>query len=121
MDSTLGVRLHDSEKGRHWGLELAARVVNTQNRVGEIRTTLGGVTDAFEERTPGFTVYNLRGYWNVRKNLNLIGGIDNLLDKTYQEHLDLRLRGPENFNLLPAITRVYSPGFTPYAGINWVF
>ncbi len=131
MDSLFGIRLHDSDKGRRWGIELAARVVNTQDLLGTIRT--GGATEltTIEERTPGFTVYNVRGYWNVKKNLSLIGGIDNLLDKTYQEHLDLRLRGPEES--APGAgdsfadvtgqgpTRVWSPGFTPYVGVNWIF
>lgn len=120
MDSTLGIRFHDSEGGRRWGIEFAARVVNDQYRTGQIRIAGGtDVTTDFEERTPGFTVYNLRGYWNVKKNLNLIAGIENLLDKTYQEHLDLRLLGPTGFP--GTATRVWAPGFTPYAGINWVF
>jgi outer membrane receptor protein involved in Fe transport len=131
MDSIFGIRLHDSEKGKRWGVEFAARVVNTQNLLGTIRT--GGATEltTIEERTPGFTVYNIRGYWNARKNLTFIAGIDNLLDKAYQEHLDLRLLGPGEDppgagNSFADVTgqgptRVWSPGFTPYAGINWVF
>jgi outer membrane receptor protein involved in Fe transport len=131
MDSLFGIRLHDSERGRHWGLELAARVVNTQNLLGTIRT--GGLTEltTIEERTPGFTVYNVRGYWNARKNLSFIAGIENVFDKAYQEHLDLRLLGPQasapgagdSFRDVTGQgpTRVWSPGFTPYAGVNWIF
>jgi iron complex outermembrane receptor protein len=119
MDSSVGIRLHDSDKGRRWGVEFAARVVNDQFRTAKILTAGGADLTPLEERTPGFTVYNLRGYWNVKKNLNLIGGIDNLLDKNYQEHLDLRLSGPAGF---PAdTTRVLSPGCTPYIGVNWIF
>jgi len=128
MDSDLGIRFHDPEGGRRWGIEFAARVVNTQYRLGQIRIVGDGVTgqggeSSFEERTPGFTVYNLRGYWNVKKNFNIIGGIDNLLDKTYQEHLDLRLLGPADFAAATGHgpTRVWEPGFTPYVGVNWIF
>jgi outer membrane receptor protein involved in Fe transport len=123
MDSLFGVRFHDADGGRRWGIEFAARVVNDQFRVGQIRILGTPDVTPIEQRTPGFTVCNLRGYWNVRKNLNLIGGIDNLFDKTYQEHLDLRLSGPTGFEAATGqgMTRVLAPGFTPYAGINWIF
>jgi iron complex outermembrane receptor protein len=129
LDSMLGLRFHDPDGGRRWGIEFAARVVTQQDRTGQIRVAGGSeVTTNFEERTPGFTVYNLRGYWNARKNLNFVAGIENLLDKTYQEHLDLRLLGPTGPNpggfegaTGQGPTRVLSPGFTPYAGVNWVF
>jgi len=120
LDTVVGLRLHDAEKGRTWGIELGARIVDDQSRAAWIRT--GETISPLEEATPGFTVWNLRGYWNVKKNFNLIGGIDNLFDKTYQEHLDLRLLGPNlnNAAVFPA-TRVLAPGFTAYAGFNWVF
>jgi outer membrane receptor protein involved in Fe transport len=72
-----------------------------------------------EERTPGFTVWNLRTYYNYTKDFTLVAGIDNLFDRNYQEHLDLRLLGPSYFPG-PA-TRVLSPGFTPYFALNWVY
>ncbi len=40
-------------------------------------------------------VCNLRGYYNYSKNLTFVGGVDNLFNKNYQEHLDLRLAGPD--------------------------
>lgn len=119
LDSSLGLRLHDSERGRTWGIELIARVVDDQSRVAWIRTSGGSELTQLEEITPGFTVWNLRGYWNLTEKLNLIGGIDNLFDKTYQEHLDLRALGPATFPANP--TRVLAPGFTAYAGVNWLF
>ena len=117
LDTTLGLRLHDTDKGRRWGVECAARVVTTQDRLGTIRL-LGTTDTVIEERTPGFTVWNLRGYYNYTKDFTLIAGIANLFDRNYQEHLDLRLLGPTGFG---APTRVLSPGFTPYFALKWVY
>lgn len=117
LESTVGLRLHDPDQGRRWGIELAARMVHAQHRLGTIR--LGGVPEVVEEATPGFTVWSLRGYYNFHKNLNVVAGIDNLFDRTYQEHLDLRLLGPDYFPGPP--TRVLEPGFTPYLSVRWIF
>jgi outer membrane receptor protein involved in Fe transport len=117
MESTVGLRFHDTEKGQRWGFDVAARMAATQDQLGMIRM-IGGST-VVEQRTPGFTTCYIRGYWNMRKNLRLIAGIDNIFNRAYQEHLDLRQSGPANFNF--AETRVMQPGFSPYAGINWVY
>jgi outer membrane receptor protein involved in Fe transport len=117
LDTTVGVRLHNPEKERSWEIELAARIVNDQNRLGTIR--LLGTSTTVEERTGGFTVWHLRGYWNYTKNFHLIAGIDNLFDRTYQEHLDLRILGPTGFPAPP--TRVWAPGITPYFAVNWIY
>jgi len=119
LESTVGLRLHDPDQGRRWGIELAARMVHSQHRLGTIR--LGGAPEVIEEATPGFTVWGLRGYYNFHKNLNVVAGIDNLFDRTYQEHLDLRLRGPIGYAVDHPTTRVLEPGFTPYFGVRWIF
>jgi outer membrane receptor protein involved in Fe transport len=41
-----------------------------------------------EVSTPGFTVFDLRGYWQATPNLLLISGVETLGDKLYREHLD---------------------------------
>ena len=117
LESTLGLRVHDCDQGRRWGIELAARIVDNQELTAFIRS--GNTSVSAEERTPGFAVWRLRGYWNRTENLSFVAGIDNLFDRNYQEHLDLRLLGPGSFPADP--TRVLSPGFTPYFGFNWVF
>jgi iron complex outermembrane receptor protein len=117
LDSTVGLRLHDVDKGRRWGIEMAARMVADQDRRGVIRSGPGTVI--LEEHTGGFTVCNLRGYWNYTENLRLVAGINNLFDRNYQEHLDLRLFGPTGFPL-PA-TRVWTPGITPYFAVDWTY
>ncbi|MHC4400066.1 MAG: TonB-dependent receptor [Planctomycetota bacterium] len=126
LEGVVGFRLHDPEGGRRWGIELAARIVDNQNRLGAARSF--GQPVVLETPTPGFTVFHLRGYWNRTENLSLVAGVDNLFDKAYQEHLDLRLFGPgavQGVGASPAYpgpaTRVLSPGFTPYVGVDWVF
>ena len=62
-------------------MEIEARIVDNQDRVAR---TL------FEFETGGFTVWNLRSYWQARDNLMLIAGVENFTDKFYREHLDFR-------------------------------
>lgn len=124
FDSRLGLRLTDRCGGRRWGIEGIARVVNDQDQLGVIRigTTQVIGTAPVELLTPGFTVYNLRGYYNVTDNFNVVGGIDNVFDKQYLEHLDLRYAAQPlpGGGVIPP-TRVLSPGFSPYLGVEWTY
>ncbi len=113
-----GIRLHDANGGQYWAVEMGMRAVARQGRVGLIRTA--GVPDQFlaiEQATPNFITANLRGYLNYTENLSFVGGIDNMFDTNYIEHLDLRLQ-PQN-GVFPALF-AFSPGFTFYSGIQWV-
>ena len=62
-------------------VEVTARSVMGQH---EVAATLGEVP------TPGFTVFDLRGFWQVTPNLLLVSGVENFGDKFYREHLDPR-------------------------------
>ena len=64
-----------------WNVELAARIVNSQNQVA---STLD------ESRTPGFTVWDLRSFWEVGDNVTLVTGVENFTDTDYREHFDFR-------------------------------
>ena len=75
------MRLHQPGENPLWGLELMARLVDNQDRVA---ASLG------EQVTPGFTIWNLRGYLQATDDLLLIAGVENLGDKFYREHLDYR-------------------------------
>ncbi len=120
FEGTVGLRYHDPEKQR-WGIEMETRMVAIQDRLGTIRVQGSDELFVAEERTPGFTVWNLRCYYNCTKNFHLIAGIDNLLNRNYQEHLDLRLFGPPGTPLGSTVTRVLEPGMSPHFGLNWVF
>jgi outer membrane receptor protein involved in Fe transport len=81
LEARLGLRVHEARTNPRWAVEFTARVVDEQDRFAE---SLG------EVGTPGFLVFDLRSYWQVNKNLLLTAGVENLGDKNYQEHLDLR-------------------------------
>ena len=89
-------------------------MVDRQHREGLLRAVGPGVVPV-EEETPGFTTAYIRGFWHVGENVHLVGGVENLFDRTYVEHLDLRLPDQGAFTN----TVAYSPGITPYFGIEW--
>lgn len=128
LDTRLGFRFHDPRGGQKWGIEWFARVVDNQDRVGYIRGPGPGGVIQLEQPTPGFTTFNLRAYYNWTPNMHLIGGIDNMFDRNYLEHLDTRLVGqtgpqplfPPSDGFFPNLYN-FRPGFTPYAGFEWVF
>jgi outer membrane receptor protein involved in Fe transport len=97
-EARIGLRFHEDRKNPRWGTEIFARWVENQDRVA---TSLGEVTSA------GFTVWNLRAYWQAREGILLTAGVENLFDKYYREHLDLLTgRG------------VYQPGISGYVGVE---
>lgn len=79
FQARLGLRWHDPER-KKYGVELYARVVNRQTRVS---------THLFEPTTPGFTTCDLRAYWQFSEHLRLNGGIENITNKNYLEHLSV--------------------------------
>lgn len=119
LDTRVGVRVHDADAGKFWNVEMAGRIVAPQDRLGVVRvgdlTTVG--TTTLESRTSGFFTIDLRGYWTPRGNdsLTWTGGILNLTDTRYVEHLDVRLPAVNGFNAAFA----YAPGITPYLGVEW--
>ena len=116
LSSTLGLRVHDSDKGRRWGVETSVQVVAKQTRLGEISE--GGVATQVETPTAAFGVCNLRGYYNYTKDISFMAGIDNLTNTNYQTALDIRY---------PAISGQYSPlhvwepGISPFVGMKCKF
>lgn len=130
LEGRTGLRLHDAQGGKKWAIQMVARIVNDQDRIGGVRVGIAppyGVSD-FEMPTPGFTTVATRGYYIVNDNLSLVGGIDNLFDNNYLEHLSLRLppdQGdtndpPGTADDIPA-TYVFAPGFSPYFGVEWTY
>lgn len=80
LDSRLGIRIHDPQQQPRWMLDLGARIVASQDRVA---TSLGEVP------TSSFTVYNVRGNWQINDTWNFSAGIENIFDRFYREHLDI--------------------------------
>ena len=79
FQSRMGLRWHDPSR-KQYGVELSARVVAAQYHVS---------TRLSEPRTPGFTTFDLRGYWQFNKHLKLNGGIENLTNLNYLEALSV--------------------------------
>jgi outer membrane receptor protein involved in Fe transport len=101
LQSRLGLRFHQPCKNPAWGVEFSARVVDNQDRVA---------SSLLELPSPGFTTYDIRSYWRATDNLLLLAGIENLTDKYYHEHLDLRTgRG------------VFQPGINFYFGFELTY
>lgn len=98
LETRLGLVIQDPSVSPAWGLEFMARVVDNQDRIAE---TLGEIA------TPGFTTYDLRGYRRFGGWL-LTGGVENLTNKFYREHIDYR-----------SGLGVYRPGIGAYVGVEW--
>lgn len=65
--------------------------------------------------TAGWATLDLFGSYAVRENVRLIGGINNVLDKTYAQHLSRR-------NVFDtSVTRVNEPGRTVYVSMQMTF
>lgn len=126
LEGRVGLRLHDPEGGNRWGVELLARAVARQFRLGTLRVgepeSDSGLRQIVEQPTGGFTVWNLRSYYNMTERLSVVLGINNVFDRNYIEHLSLRFpqQGPPPNPAIPA-AGVLSAGFTPYVGINWTY
>lgn len=102
LRSVIGLRLQNPDSERPWSIEVAARIVATQNRIA----------GSLEELpTGGFTTADLRGSWQVRPGVGLIAGIENFTDETYQEHFDFRLDDGSRV-LRPGINYYFSTEFT---------
>lgn len=80
-----GIRVHewlnDPNQAPIWSVEFALRSVMPQDSVA---LSLG------ELPTPGFTVFDIRSYWQARENLLLTAGVENVSNILYREHLDPR-------------------------------
>lgn len=83
LESRLGLRLHDPHEQSRWAVEFSTRIVDNQDRVAR---------SLFETATDGFTVWDLRTYWNPSDRWLLVAGVENITDKSYFEHLDFRAR-----------------------------
>jgi outer membrane receptor protein involved in Fe transport len=79
LEMRTGFRVHPPTATPRWQVEFSARTVMGQNNVA---------TSLQELTTPGFTVFDVRSYWQVRKWWLVSAGVENFGDKLYREHLD---------------------------------
>lgn len=97
FQSRSGIRWHDPT-GKRYGVEFAIRAVTGQNQVA---------ASLLEPTTPGFTTYDLRGFWHVNEHLKLSGGVENITNKNYLEHLNVH------------VPPVLEPGTNLFVGVQW--
>ncbi len=97
LESRLGILIREAEFDPDWTIELSARIVDSQNRVAS--------GSLLEQATPGFTTFDVRGFWRPYDDVSLIFGVLNLTDRHYREHLDNR-----------AGNQLFQPGITGYVG-----
>lgn len=87
LDTRVGLRYQRPV----WGFEFAARIVDDQGRIAQSIFTDGVTSTSLAEQvTPGFTVLDIRGFYTINDVWRLVGGVENIGDRFYQEHLDAR-------------------------------
>ena len=107
LESRIGIRLHGAERDPSWNIELSARIVDQQNRVA---------TSLLEGSTAGFTLWDLRSFWQVNDRILLVGGVENLTNKNYREYLDFR-----PIDVGSRSREVFQPGVNFYFGSEVVY
>ena len=72
-----------------------------------------------EQKTSGYGVVNIDGQYFVNKDLSLRVGVDNILDKNYQNHLGgyNRVKGTD----IPVMSRLPSEGISAWAEVTYSF
>ncbi|EIJ35623.1 TonB-dependent copper receptor [Thiothrix nivea] len=86
--------------GTKWAAGTRVRFATGQDRID---TAMVGVTEVGE--SAGYGVLDAYGRYNLSKSTKVRFGVDNLLDKTYAEHVSRR-----NLDLSGTIERVNEPG-----------
>jgi len=99
----VGIRFSEPVEDR-WCIEFSCRMVRAQDHPA---VTLSEVP------APGYTTFNAKAYYRVRKNVRVSLDIENLLNRAYTEPGSLAIIGP---NGLP--TFVEEPGISALMGVE---
>ena len=87
---------------RAWGLNLTGTFVASKQAVATTRetTTTPTLADSATQlfNVPGYSVFDLSGYWQINKTWRMNAGVYNLTDKRYWDYASAR-------NLQPAVAR----------------
>lgn len=98
-----------------WQLGGLVRLVQHQHRVA---IGQGNIAGQDITATAGFGTLSLNTNYQYSNALQLSAGVDNVLDKTYAEHLSRSGAAVSGFD---QIDRVNEPGRTLWANLNWRF
>lgn len=97
-----------------WSAGLLLRAVDGQSRVAPGQ---GNVVGLDLGKTGGFAVLSMNGSYRVSSQISLAAGIDNLLDRSYAEHLNLA--GSADFGYPADPVRINEPGRTAWLKLIW--
>lgn len=109
-------RLSASYDNRRWSAGALLRLVASQDRVSP---SLGNVVGRDLGPSGGFAVFSLNAGYRINERLRLAGGIDNLFDRDYAEHLNLA--GNSAFGYPSEPVRIHEPGRTAWVKLNASF
>jgi iron complex outermembrane recepter protein len=103
LQSRAGVRLLGEIGDSPFSIEVAARIVDDQDRVA---------SSLLESGTPGFTVWDTRGVLQMTESISVFAGVENFTDRNYREHFDFRSQNGQS---------VRQPGVNFYFGSELVY
>jgi len=108
-------RLGLSYESRHYSLGGLARLVGRQSKIdiGSGNIVSNGMDLG---PTAGFAVFSLNAGFRIKQTVLITGGIDNLFDRTYAEHLS---RGGAMVPGFVQLTRINEPGRTFWLRANF--
>jgi iron complex outermembrane receptor protein len=110
----LDARFTLAYENTRWSAGALLRVVDGQDRVAPGQ---GNVVGQDIGQTAGFAVLSLNGAYRLSSQMSLSVGIDNLLDRTYTEHLNLA--GSADFGYPADPVRINEPGRTAWVKLVW--
>lgn len=105
-------RLGLSYDNKVWSAGALLRLVSEQDRFD---VNKGNIVGQDIGRTAGFAVFSLNGGYRPKKGTLISGGIDNLFDKTYAEHIS---RSGAMITGFDQTTRVNEPGRNLWVKLN---
>jgi iron complex outermembrane receptor protein len=95
-----------------WTVGALWRLVSSQDRVDANKGTIVGQDIG---ATSGFGIFSVNGGYRAKKGVLLTGGIDNLFDKTYAEHISRAGAAVAGYD---RTTRINEPGRTAWLKLN---
>ncbi len=101
------------DDGRAWSIGVLGRLVATQERFA---LDQGNVVGRDLGRTAGFGLLSLNAARRLPHGFVVAAGVDNLLDRTYAEHLNLA--GNSIFGYPASPERIHEPGRTMWLKLN---
>lgn len=111
----LEARLGAADDNGTWSAGALWRIVAAQKRYAENQ---GNVVSKNFGPSAGFGIFSLNGGYALNKRVRFTVGVDNLLNKTYNEHLNLA--GNAGFGY-PANAAINEPGRTVWATVSLTF